>query len=172
MTTVRISADNSERWYALVVQHQHERTVARNLKSKRLDALVPCYKARRRWSDRYKEVEIPLFPNYVLSRFCWPQDAPLLRLPGVRSVVSCGSQPAAIPEDEIDALKGLLNASVPLRPWPYLKPGQRVRIERGPLRGVEGTLLEEKRMWQIVVTIELLQRSVAAVIDRDAAVPI
>jgi transcription antitermination factor NusG len=136
-----------------------------------LDALVPVYKARRRWSDRYKEIELPLFPNYVFSRFSWRQHASLFRVPGIRSVVSFGDTPAAISDEEIAALRLMLNSGVLLKPWPYLKPGQKVRIERGPLQGLDGVLVKDNGDWHIVVSVELLQRSVAAVVDRDAVRP-
>jgi transcription antitermination factor NusG len=160
-----------ERWYALVVRHQHERAVEQYLQAKLLDTLVPVYRARRRWSDRYKEVELPLFPNYVLSRFSWRQHTSLFRVPGVRSVVSFGETPAAVSDKEIEALRLMVQSGALLKPWPYLKPGQKVRIERGPLQGLEGALVKEKSDWHIVVSVELLQRSIAAVVDRDAVSP-
>jgi transcription antitermination factor NusG len=140
----------AERWYALVVRRQHERAIAQYLRTRRLDTLVPVYRARRRWSDRCKEVELPLFPNYVLSRFSWRQRTSLFRVPGIRSVVSFGDSPAAISEEEIAALRLMVDSGVVLKPRPYLKPGQKVRIERGPLKGLEGALVRENNDWHIV----------------------
>lgn len=154
-------------WYALVVMPQHERAVAGHLETLGFETFVPLYRTRRKWSDRVKLVEAPLFRGYTFARFSADERLKPLRIPGVRSIVSVAARPAPIPVDQINAVKRLVGSGLPLQPWPFLKVGDRVRIERGPLAGVEGILLEVRKSWQVVVSIELLQRSVAVRIDRE-----
>ncbi|MGE5645831.1 MAG: transcription termination/antitermination protein NusG [Acidobacteriota bacterium] len=158
-------------WYALVTKPNHEKAVFEYLKAASREALLPLYRARRRWSDRYKEIELPLFPGYVFARFSFRQRVPILRVPGVRTIVSTGPDPAPIPQAEIDALEAMVRSGLPVKPWPFLKVGQRVEVVSGPLKGVQGILLEFKKAWHIVMSVELLQRSVAVEIDRDSLSP-
>ena len=159
-------------WHALSVKHQHERTVEAALKHKGFEAFSPTYRTRRQWSDRTKEIEQPLFAGYVFCRFAYPAKARILNTPAVSRVVEFGGGPAIVPDAEIAAVRAVVAAGQPMRPWPQLKPGDRVRVERGPLRGVEGILLREKDAVELVVSVELLQRSVAVQVDAMAVVPL
>jgi transcription antitermination factor NusG len=158
-------------WHALVVKPQHEKTVHGYLRSAGRESFLPLYRTRHRWSDRIKELELPLFAGYVFCRFDCPHKADLLKLPGVRSVVGFGNILAEIPEAELDAVRALLRSGLPVRPWPHLEPGDPVRLESGPLRGVEGVLLKFKNAWQVVVNVELLNRSVIAEVDLTTVFP-
>src|SRR6201999_4092868 len=105
---------------------------------------------------------------YVLARFEYPGlRVPVLRVAGVRSIIGFGSAPAPLVEEEINTIRILVNSSFPVRPWPFLQAGQRVRIDHGPLRGVEGIILEQKDEWRMVVSITLLKRAVSVVLDRS-----
>jgi transcription antitermination factor NusG len=155
-------------WYALTVKPNHERAAAQALESKALETLLPLYRSRRRWSDRIQELDLPLFAGYVFCRFQGTQRARILSTPGVRAVVGFGNRPAAVEDAEIRAMQALVASGLPLGPWPFLRVGERVRVEAGPLCGVEGILTQVKDAWRVVVSIELLQRSVAAEVDRDS----
>ncbi len=97
----------------------------------------------------------------------------MIDVPGVARVVEFGGAPAEISEVEIAAIRTVMDSKLPVRPWPYLKPGDRVRVERGPLRGVEGTLLREERdCLQLVIGIEMLQRSLAVEVEADMVTPV
>lgn len=159
-------------WFALAVKHQHERRTQTALASKSIPTLLPLYKARSHWSDRVKEIELPLFAGYVFCRFTRAQRTSILATPGVRSIVGFGGVPAPIEAAEIEAIEAMLGSGAPVSPWPYLKPGDRVRVERGPLRGLEGTLLREKDGLRLVIGIELLQRSIAAELEATMIAPI
>ncbi len=159
-------------WFALTVKHQHERSVAGALASHGVDTFVPLYCARRRWSDRVKELDAPLFPGYVFGRFGDGDRVRVLRTPGVGRIVGFGGSPAPIQAGELAAIRAALAAKLPIGPWPYPKPGDRVRIESGPLRGVEGTLLREKDALRLVLNVELLQRSVAVEVPAEAISPL
>jgi transcriptional antiterminator RfaH len=159
------------RWYALAVRYQHERQTERALQSKGLETLVPLYRSRRQWSDRVKDVELPLFAGYVLARFALTERVAVLDTPGVARIVGFGGAIAALEDSEIADLQRLLASNLNLAPWPYLKPGDRVRVERGSLRGLEGTLLRTKDALRLIIGVELLQRSIAVELDREAVVP-
>ena len=154
-------------WYALTVKPNHERAAAQALGSKGLETFLPLYRSRRRWSDRIKELELPLFAGYVFCRFKAAERAGILSTPGVNSVVGFGRRPAPVSDGEIAAVRTIVSSGLPVGPWPFLRVGQKVRIEAGPLCGVEGILTQVKDVWRVVVSVELLQRSVAAEVDRD-----
>jgi transcription antitermination factor NusG len=160
------SADLAGRWFALTVKPQHERAVAGALKVKDLEEFLPLYRDRRRWSDRIKELELPLFPGYVFCRFDPCRKASVLATPGVRSVVSFGRTPVPLAESEIESIRAMIASGLPVGPWPFLNTGQTVRIEHGPLCGLEGILVQLKDAWRVVVSVPLLQRSVSVELDR------
>jgi transcription antitermination factor NusG len=160
-------------WYALTVKHQHELAVRSALEFKGFEALAPTYRAQRRWSDRVKEIHKPLFAGYVFCRFAFAERIKVMDVPGVAKVVEFGGVPAEISEAEIAAIRAVVDSKLAVRPWPYLKPGDRVRVERGPLRGVEGTLLREERdCLQLVIGIEMLQRSLAVEVEAYMVTPL
>lgn len=160
------------RWYALSVKHQHERRAEIALGWKGFEALAPTYRARRTWSDRSKNLDLPLFSGYVFCRFDFAERIPVLDTPGIARIVGFGNGPAPVADEEIAAIKMVVASRLPVRPWPHLRPGDRVRIEDGPLRGVEGTLLKEKDSLRLVLGVELLQRSIAVELEPESVVPL
>lgn len=158
-------------WYALTVKPQHEKAVAEQLSTKGLESYLPLYRARRRWSDRVKTVNLPLFSMYVFSQFDWEDRVRVLQTCSVLSVVSFGGVPCPVEAHELDALRAIVGSGLPFSPWPFLRTGQRVRISGGPLRGVEGILAREKSECRVVVNMELLQRAVAVEVERDLVTP-
>jgi len=159
------------RWYALSVRYQYEQKSERALRSKGFETLVPLYRSRRQWSDRLRDVELPLFAGYVLCRFALNDRVPVLDTPGVSKVVGFGGTAVAVENFEIDGIQRVLASKRLLAPWPYLKAGARVRVEHGPMRGVEGTLLRMKGALRLVIGVELLQRSMVVELDRQEIVP-
>lgn len=154
-------------WYALTVKPNHERSAAEALQWKGWETFLPTYRCRRRWSDRIKQLELPLFAGYVFCRFAALEKARILATPSVVSVVGFAGRPAAVPDEEIEAVRRMTGSGLQVGPWPFLRVGQRVRIAAGPLCGLEGILLQLKDAWRVVVSVELLQRSVAAEVERD-----
>jgi transcription antitermination factor NusG len=138
------------------------------LELRSVEGFLPLYPCKRPWSDRVKVVDLPLFPGYVFGRFGYPERLRVLEIPGVTSVVGFNGQDAAIPQTEIRAIQKLLACGYPVEPWEYLRLGECVRIEDGPLAGVQGILVNEKSSLRVVVNVELLQRSVAVEVDRTA----
>jgi transcription antitermination factor NusG len=159
-------------WYALTAKPQHEKTAVRALAAAGLEGFLPLYRSRRHWSDRIKEIEAPLFPGYLFCRFSLVERFRVLLTPGVVAIVGFGGRPAAVSEEEISAVQRMMASGLRLGPWPYLRTGQRVVIERGPLSGLEGLLVRSKDFWRVVVSVNLLQRSVAVEIDRAVISPV
>ncbi len=158
-------------WFALSVTHQHERRTQSALASKSVPTLLPLYKSRARWSDRRKVIELPLFAGYLFCRFTRAERTSILTTPGVRSIVGFGGIPAPIESAEIEALETMLGSNVPVSPWPYLKPGDRVRVERGPLKGLQGSLIRGTDGFRLVIGIQLLHRSIAAELEAEMISP-
>ncbi len=152
-------------WYAVRVKSRHENTVASHLHARGYQAFLPLYKSRNRWSDRFKEIELPLFPGYVFCQFDVLNRLPVLSIPGVVYVVGVGRTPVPIDETEIAAIQATVKSGLPSQPWPFLQIGHRVRIEHGPLCGIEGILLGFRGHQRLVLSVTLLQRSVAVQVD-------
>jgi transcription antitermination factor NusG len=128
---------------------------------------LPVYRGRRRWSDRIVESDRPLFPGYIFCRFDAQKRFPIVSTPGVVSVVGFGNEPAPISDTEIEAVRSVLHSGLAAEPFPFLSEGQRIRVRRGSLEGLEGILVKKKSDWRIVVSVAMLQRSVAVEIDRE-----
>lgn len=165
---------NSEpRWYALQVRQRHEKTTAAILRIKGYDPFLPLYRARHRWADRIAELELPLFPGYVFCRFdLRDRRIPILTTPGVIQVIGAGGIPSPVNDDEIAAVRLIVRSGLPAEPWPYLPSGAPVRIAAGALAGLEGIFLEAKKRHRLVVSVTLLQRSVAVELDSSCVIPL
>jgi len=159
-------------WYAVRVRTRSEVLVDRILKGKGFESYVPTYRARRIWSDRVRTVDSPLYPGYVFCRFEFERRLPILQSIGVLEVVNDGRKGLPIPEQEVQAIRTILKSQLEVSPWPYLRVGEKVEIHRGPLRGIEGILLSQKKNFRLVVSIPLLQRSVRVEIEGDWVRPL
>ncbi len=157
-------------WYGLRTRSNQEKVAATVLEAKGFEPYLPSYSVRRRWSDRVVNTTLPLFPGYLFCRFDSNQKLPVVSTPGVVSVVGYGNVPAPIEDREIEAIQTLLESGAPAQPHPYLKEGQKVRVKSGVLQGVEGILIRMKSEWRMVLSITLLQRSIAVEVDRDCLV--
>lgn len=161
-----------DQWFALRVKSRAEKIVALMARNKGFDEFLPVYQARRRWSDRVKSVELPLFPGYVFCRLNPHHRLALLTIPGVLHLVGIGKVPVAIDDAEMIALQSAVGSGLATEPWPYLEVGQRVRLEEGPLVGIEGILVGTSKQQRVLVSVTLLKRSVAVAIERRWVMPI
>jgi len=152
-------------WFAVQTRSRYENLVATLLRGKGYELFLPIYKSRRRWSDRIKELELPLFPGYLFCRFNPLDRFPILVTPGVMQVVGAGKNPIPVDDSEIAALETAIRSGLPRQPWPFLQIGQKVKIECKPLCGLEGILVEFKGRHRLVLSVTLLQRSVAVEVD-------
>jgi transcription antitermination factor NusG len=152
-------------WFALQVRTRREAFAAGQLAGKGYELFLPVYKSRRLWSDRIKELDTPLFPGYLFCRFDPQQRLPILKTLGVIQIIGRNRVPVPVDEQEITAIQRLVASGLPNQPWPFLSAGDKVRIESGALRGVEGILTGVKGSHRLVLAVSLLQRSVAVDID-------
>lgn len=150
-------------WYAVQTRSRHEKRVGRQLEGQGLASMVPLTTQLRQWSDRRKLVEMPLFPGYVFVRMVYGPEQRLrvLSTEGIVNFVGVHGHGVAIPDRQIDDLQTLLQAKVPIESYPFLKLGQRVRIRSGSLNGTEGILVGQESDRLLVISVELIQRSVS-----------
>jgi transcription antitermination factor NusG len=160
-----------QQWYALRVRSRHEKSVFAQLVAKQHEAFLPSYNARHKWVDRWKTVSMPLFPGYVFCRFDAALRTSVLTTSGVIDVVRAGSQPAAVDSAEIDAIRVAVNSPLFTEPYAGLIKGQGVVVTGGPLAGLTGHLVEMRKNLRLVLSVELLSRSVLVEIDRDWVAP-
>jgi transcription antitermination factor NusG len=166
------SAERAEPWFALRVRSNFEQISGLHLRQRGFEEYLPVYRVQNRWSDRTKAVERPLFPGYVFCRMNPHNRLPVLSAPGILGVLGIGKIPVPVPDQEIEAIRIMLASGLRVKPWPFLQAGQRVLIERGPLEGLEGILLRFKNDCRIVVSIDLLQRSVSSELDEHWVRPV
>lgn len=153
-------------WFALVVRNRWENIAASSLSTKGYHSLLAVFKERRRWSDRWKELELPLFPGYIFCRFDPSHRLPVLTTPGVLSIVGTSKGPSPVDAEEIAGIQLLARSGCSARPWPFLEIGQLVRVSQGPLCGLTGIVLQVKSETKLILSITLLRRSVAVEVER------
>jgi transcriptional antiterminator RfaH len=154
-------------WFAVRVKSNYEKPVSAVLRGKGFEEFVPMYRAKRQWSDRIKVIDLPLFPGYLFCRIDLNKRLPLLTTPGFLYLVGKGRIPEPVDEQEVIAIQSVVRSGLPALPWPSVVVGQRVRLERGPLRGVEGVVAKIADQHRIYVNATLLQRSVSVQVDPD-----
>ena len=157
-------ADGSA-WWALYTRHQHEKVVAEMLEAKGIEVFLPLYESIRRWKDRSKLLSLPLFPCYVFVRGSVKQRLQVVSTPGVHMILTNGEKVATVPEGEIEAIRRTVEGAYRVEPHPFLKVGERVRVTRGSLQGVEGILLRKKNLFRLILSVHMLAQSVAVEID-------
>jgi transcription antitermination factor NusG len=154
-----------ERWYAAQTCANHEKCVLEQLSQRTVEAYLPLYASVRRWKDRRVRLELPLFPGYVFVRLALCDRLRVLQTPSVVRLVGFGGVPAALPHEEIDALRTGLASGVSAEPHPFLTVGRRVRVKSGPLAGLEGVLVRRKNGARLVVSLELIQRAIQVEVE-------
>jgi transcription antitermination factor NusG len=156
--------DHAE-WYAVYTNARHEKRVTKYLTGRMVECYLPSYKSVRRWQDRRKEVELPLFPGYLFVKIAYRSRLHVVTAPGVVQIVSFDGRPAPIRPAEIEALREGMSRARRCEPHPYLKVGKTVRVRSGPLAGMKGILIRRKEGFRLVLSIELIMRSVAIEVD-------
>jgi transcription antitermination factor NusG len=158
-------------WFALRVRSQCEKAVAHALRERDYEQFLPMYSSRRRWSDRWKTIEVPLFAGYLFCRFEPSHRAKILTTPGVMHIAGIGKAPLAVEVEEIEAIRQAVQSGQCLEPWNRLQVGSQVRIEVGPLKGLQGVLLRFKGTTHLIVNVQLLRRGVAVEVKEEWVAP-
>lgn len=159
-------------WYAIYTCARHEKSVSQQLERKCVEHFLPLYEAVHRWKDRRVRVQLPLFPGYLFVRIAPCQRLKVLEVPSVVRMVGFNGVPAALAEEEILSLRSGLAGDLRIEPHPYLKVGRRVRVVRGPLAGREGILVRKKDCLRLVISIDLIMRSMAVEVDAADVEPL
>jgi transcription antitermination factor NusG len=158
-------------WNAIYTRHQHEKSVTENLARIGVEVFLPTYNVIRRWTDRKKCLSLPLFPCYVFLRTSLARWK-ILATPGVHSFVTFGNQPASVPDVELDAIRKAVESSLRVEPHPFLHSGDWVRVKSGPLEGIEGILVRKKGCHRLVLSLQLLGKSMAVEVDAFSIQPL
>jgi transcription antitermination factor NusG len=149
------------KWYAAYTCANQEKRVAHELGRRSLECYLPLYGSVRRWKDRRVRLELPLFPGYVFVRVALRERLQVLQIPGVVRLVGFHGQPAPVANEDIEAIRTCLSGDHALLPHCYLQRGQRVRVLSGPLAGLTGVVVRQKNQTRLVISFDLLMRSVA-----------
>lgn len=155
-------------WFAVHTRSRHEFLVKDQLANNGIEAFLPTVERLRRWKDRNKKVTFPLFSGYLFIRIERSHQSifNVLKTKGVvRILGNAENELLSIPDETIEALKKLVQEKTELDPYPYLKEGERVRIKYGPLRGIEGILIEKSGQHKVVISVDLIQQSAAMTIN-------
>ena len=159
-------------WWAIYTRHQHEKSVEEMLYAKGFEVFLPLYESVRKWKDRRKVLSLPLFPCYVFVKGGLDRRLPVLTTPGVHMILHRGDHVATIPDEEIEAIRRTVDGPFRVEPHPFLKCGERVRVVRGSLEGIEGVLTRKRNLFRLVLSVEMLAQSVAVEIDASDVVPL
>ena len=158
-------------WYAVAVYPRHEKTVGQYLERRGVKFFLPLYRTMRRWKDRKKKLELVLFPGYVFVNLDLHDRLQVLESPSVVRFISFQGKPARVEDNEILALTAALNAGVRTEPHPYIREGKKVRVVRGPLAGLEGIMKRRKDRFRLVLSVDLIMRSVMLEVDESDVEP-
>ena len=158
--------NHGKAWYAVYTKSRHEKVAAEELWKRGIEVFLPLREVMSAWKDRRKKVQFPLFPGYLFANVDLDlKRLDILKVPSVVTIIGSSTQPEPIPEDQISAVKTLVFSKLPYDPYPELAEGHRVLVRRGPLRGIEGTLVEKKSGFRFVISVNLIQQAIACEID-------
>src|SRR5262245_42372817 len=168
------AGDNPEScaWHVLYTRHQHEKAVEQMLRSKGFHTFLPLYQTVHRWKDRSKVLSLPLFPCYVFLSGGLERRLDIMTTPGVHALVSTAGEPAIVPSAEIEGIRRVIESGTQVEPHPFLKCGERVRVKRGPLAGIQGILVRKRSLYRLVLSVEMLGSAAAVEVDAFLVEPL
>jgi transcription antitermination factor NusG len=172
VTADELEAYVQPRWYAAYTRSNHERRVTCQLAERGVEYFLPQYESVRKWKDRKVHLQMPLFPGYVFVQLALQNRLLVLQVPGVVRLVGFNGSPAHLPEEDMRILRTGLSLSSRVMPHPFLSAGRRVRINGGPFAGLEGVLRRKKSNLRVVVSLELIQRSIVFEVDSGDVIPL
>jgi transcription antitermination factor NusG len=160
-----MSVEGGSDWYAIWTRSRHEHAVLDQLSGKHIEAFLPTIPRWSRWKDRKKKVDWPLFPGYCFARFHPDAALPVLKCPGVVSIVSFEGKPAPIPEYEIDGIRRLVASELQFDPCPLIREGTMVEVTHGALKGVIGRLVRKGARARLILSVDLIGQAVSVEVD-------
>ncbi len=159
-------------WYAGYTASRHEKRIAEQLQQRGVEHFLPLYDTVHRWNNGRHRVQLPLFPGYVFVRIALRDRLQVLEIPGFVRLVGFSSVPVPLPDSEIHAMQQAFQQGIHAEPHPYLTTGTCVEIVRGPLQGMKGILLRRHGPWRVVLSVDLIMRSMVTEVDADEVIPI
>ena|SRR5208283_1492359 len=164
--------DLAPRWYAAYTCANHEKRVAQQAERRSLESFLPLYESVRRWKDRRVRLQLPLFPGYVFVRLSLRNRLQVLQIPGVARLVGFEGHPTPVPDEDVEAIRAWLAGPYAIQPHRYIQRGQRVRVLSGPLAGLTGIVVRQKKCRHFVISLDLLMRSVSVELDSSDLAPL
>jgi transcription antitermination factor NusG len=159
-------------WYAAYTSSNHEKRVAEQLTRKSVEHFLPLYNTVRRWKDRRVDLQLPLFPGYIFVRIALRDRLEVLKAPGVVRILGLNGAPTEVPKEQVESLRLAFSEGLRAEPHPYLNKGRRVRIKSGPLAGWKGVIVRRKGDLRVVLSAELIQRSIIMDIEASFLEPV
>jgi transcription termination/antitermination protein NusG len=159
-------------WYAGYTASRHEKRVAEHFAQRGVEHFLPLYETIHRWNNGRHRVQLPLFPGYIFVRIALRDRLRVIEVPGFVRLVGFSSLPHPLPEADINRMKEALNKGVLAEPYPYLTVGTRVEIRNGPLQGMTGILLRRQNKSRVVISVDLIMRSMAVEVEASDVVPV
>jgi transcriptional antiterminator RfaH len=159
--------NDGPQWYALNVKTGYEHYVSAQLQQRGETDFLPTYNVSVRRAGRDVICHKPLFPGYLFCHFSWSQGPKLYTIVGFLKVVGAGKTPIAVPDEDIDAIQRVVCSGLTIQSLPMVQPASRVIVTDGPLRGLKGTIVAQNNSESLIVSVPLLQRSLAVVLDRN-----
>ena len=155
------------RWYVVQTMARHEKRADEMLKTRDIESFLPLYESLRRWKDRRVRLQLPLFPGYLFVHISFEERMRVLAIPSVVRLLGFGGSLSALTDHDVETVRNSLSRQLRVKPHPYFTIGRRVRVTRGPLEGVEGVLVRRKGRFRLILSVDLIQRSM--IVDLDAA---
>lgn len=172
--TIVTPAEQQPAWYALYTRSRFEKKLMGELSERSVEVFLPMREILSRWKDRKKRIWLPLFPGYIFVRHI---DTPanryrILNVPGAVRFVGFNAQATPIPQDQIDGIRRFLESNLAVDPYPYIKIGRRVEVIAGPLKGIQGKLVQKKGRFRFVIQVDLIRQAISVEIDASDVRPI
>jgi len=163
---------SAPQWYAVQTRPRHEKRVAERLRARSVETFLPVHRCRHKWNNGVlADLELPLFPGYLFARAPISERIRLLQLPGIVGFAASSAHPTAVPDVDIEALRTITSSSR-VEPHPFLNVGDRARIVAGPLAGLEGILLRRKQALRIILSVQIIMRSIAIEVSEFDVEPV
>src|ERR1700756_1554804 len=166
------AVQNEMLWYAGYTASRHEKRVAEHFAQRGVEHFLPLYETIHRWNNGRHRVQLPLFPGYIFVHIALGDRRRVIEVPGFVRLVGFNSLPCLLPEVDINRMKEALNKGVVAEPYPYLTVGRRVEVLNGPLQGMTGILLRRQNKCRVVISVDLIMRSMAVEVEAADVVPV
>ena len=163
---------NEMLWYAGYTASRHEKRVAEHFVQRGVEHFLPLYETIHRWNNGRHRVQLPLFPGYIFVHIALRDRRRVIEVPGFVRLVGFNSLPCPLPEADINRMKEALNKGVVAEPYPYLAVGTRVEVRNGPLQGMTGILVRRQNKCRVVISVDLIMRSMAVEVEAADVVPV